>query len=1039
MPRFSIRNPYLILVLALAIVVVGVTSLARMPVDLFPVINMPEVVVATFYNGMPPEDIETEITGRFERFFTLGSGIEHIESRSLPGVSIIKIFFQPGTSADSDVTMISNLAMANLRRLPPGTLPPVVLKFDASSLPVCLVTLKGLGLSETTLHDLGQFEVRDQLASVAGASVPPPFGGKYRQIMVYTDPLKLQAYNLSPMSVVRAVNNANLILPAGDAKIGPFDYNIYTNSQISHVKDIDSVPLKTVGQKVVTVGDIGSAQDASTIQTNIVRIDGQRSVYLPILKQGGETNTIAVVQGVKNAIAHLSGVPHQLVAKVVFDQSQFVRTAIHTVLVGALLGLVLTCLMVLLFLGSASASTAVLLSVPLSSLATFVVLYFFGSSVNSMVLGGIALAFSRLIYNIAVVLENIYRHVEQGMAPAEAAELGGNEVARPVLAATLATGVVFFPVTFLYGVSRFLFSALALAVVISLIASYFIALTIVPLFCARYLRPLAEGERRGWLFGIHNRFNAGFQGALRRYERWLNWALDRPRTVVAGTLVLFAASLALFPLLGVAFFPRTDSGQFVINLKAPSGLRVEDTNQLVARVENVVRQVIPKSELGMIVSNIGVTPGFSSIYTSNSGPHTATIQVELKSGHKTGTYTYMRRLRGAIAQQVPQVSTFFQTGGMENAVLNMGLPAPIDVQVSGSNLGTIGHLATGLAQRFRKIPSVSQAYIPQSLDYPALRLSVNRQHASELGLNQRGVVDNVITALTSNSMIAPSYWIDPRTGNDYMLTVQYPESKVHSLSDLESIPLRVHGGHSPAVLGSVARITRLNSPTEVDHYQIQRVVDVYVNPSGEDLGRVANRIDAILKGTHLPAGVQVHLRGMVRAMRASFRSFGLGLLLALLLLYLVLVPLFKSFLDPLLALLSVPLGLTGVLLTLLFTATTLNVMSLMGVVMLVGIAVANSILIVDFVRECRSRGDNLRESIVGASVIRLRPILMISLATVFGLLPMALKLGAGAAAYAPLAVAIIGGLAVSFISTLFTVPAALALAYRKHAGGPASA
>ncbi len=459
MSRFAIRNPYFIIVVSLIILVVGVTSLDRMPVDMFPSMNIPVVVVATFYSGMPPEQIETDITSRFERFFTLGSGIDHIESRSLPGVSVIKVYFQPGTNPDSAVTTISNLAMAQLRRLPPGTLPPVVLKFDASSLPVCLVTLKGEGLDETKLRDLAQFQVRNQIAGAPGASVPQPFGGLYRQIMVYTDPHKLETYQLSIMDVVRAINESNLILPAGDVQIGPLDYNIYTNSQLDTIEQINNLPVKMVGQSPVRVADIGNAKDAAQIQTNIVRVDGQRSVYIPVLKQGGDTNTISVVEGIKYAVKHLLDVPKELISQVVFDQSVFVKTAIETLLHEGAIGLFLTSIMILVFLGSMRATVAVFFSIPLSALATFVALSLGGSSVNSMVLGGLALAFSRLIDNSVVVLENIYRHLELGEPPETAAEKGGAEVALPVLAATLTTVVVFFPVTFLYGVGKFLFSA----------------------------------------------------------------------------------------------------------------------------------------------------------------------------------------------------------------------------------------------------------------------------------------------------------------------------------------------------------------------------------------------------------------------------------------------------------------------------------------------------------------------------------------------------------------------------------------------------
>src|SRR3954464_3895483 len=488
MSRFAIRNPYFIVVICLIIAVVGVSSMARMPVDMFPAMNIPVAVVATFYSGMPPEQIETDITSRFERFFTLGSGIEHIESRSLPGVSVIKVYFQPGTNPDSAVTTISNLAMAQLRRLPPGTLPPVVLKFDASSLPVCLVTFKGEGLNETALRDLAQFQVRNQIASVPGASVPQPFGGRYRQIMVYADPYKLEAHQLSLMDVVRSVNDSNLILPAGDVQIGPIDYNIYTNSQLRTVGEIDQLPVKMVGQSPVRIGDIGYAKDAQQIQTNLVRVDGQRSVYVPVLKQGGDTNTIAVVDGIKAAISNLVDVPRELVSQVSFDQSVFVKTAIETLLHEGAIGLFLTSILILIFLGSLRATLAVFFSIPLSALAAFLLLGFGGASVNSMVLGGLALAFSRLIDNSVVVLENIYRHLELGATPAAPAAKGGAEVALPVLSATLTTVVVFFPVTFLYGVSRFLFSALALAVVLSLFASYAVAMTVVPLFCARFLK-----------------------------------------------------------------------------------------------------------------------------------------------------------------------------------------------------------------------------------------------------------------------------------------------------------------------------------------------------------------------------------------------------------------------------------------------------------------------------------------------------------------------------------------------------------------------
>jgi multidrug efflux pump subunit AcrB len=1042
MSGFALKYPYFIVMLCLVITVVGVVTVARMPVDLFPDINIPVVVVATFYSGMPPEQIETDITGRFERFFTLGSGIDHMESRSLPGVSLIKIYFQPGMNADSAVSEISNLAMADLRKLPPGTLPPVVLKFDASSLPVCLITLKGQGLSETELRDIGQYNVRNQVANVPGASVPQPFGGKYRQIQVYVDPVKLQANQLSVMDVVRNVNQSNMILPAGDVRIGPKDFNIYTNSQLPSTEEINRLPLKTVGNASVMVGDIGHATDAQQIQTSLVRVDGQKSVYLPVLKQGGDSNTISIVSGIKFAISDLVDVPKNLVAKVVFDQSIFVKTAIKNLGSEGGIGLVLTALMILIFLGSMRATFAVLLSIPLSALATFLTLNLGGGTVNTMVLGGLALAFSRLIDNSVVVLENIFRHLEMGESPEVAAEAGGKEVALPVLAATFTTAIVFFPVVFLYGVSRFLFTALALAVVLSLFASYTVAMTVVPLFCAHFIHKLEADEEEGHdarrsVFGrfVHT-FNQKYGRMLARYDVAIGKTLLRPGATVLGCLGVFLLSLSLYPLLGLSFFPRTDPGQFMVNIKAPTGTRLELTEQYIKQVEADIRQVVPKNEIGMIVSNIGVTPGFSSMYTSNSGQHTATVQVSLKEDHKVGSYEYMNRVRRKLADDLPELSTYFQSGGLIDAVVNLGLPAPIDIQVSSNHLHDAYKTAAEIARQARELKGVSDVQIPQDLDYPALRLDVNREMAARMGVSSHEVVDNVITALTSNQMIAPSFWVDPKSGNDYMLTVQYPETQVKSMADLKQIPLRSVNGTDTTQLGALTDITQIDSPTEVDHYQLRRVIDVYVSPSSEDLGGVASKVDQIIANTSHAGNVRVVVRGSVEGMRQSFKSFGIGLLLSILLVYLILMAQFASFIDPLIILLAVPPGITGVLVFLLVTHTSLNVMSLMGVIMMTGIVVSNSILIVDVARTLRKEGLAIEEAVAKACRMRLRPVLMTSLATILGMIPMALALEAGSEQYAPLARAIIGGLTVSVVVTVFLVPAAYLWIHRREEKNP---
>lgn len=1035
MPTFAIRHPYFTIVVCLFICVLGITSLAQMPVDMFPPINIPVVLVATFYNGMPPEQIEADITDTFERFFTLGSGIDHMESRSMTGVSLIKIYFQPGTDANADVTNISNLAMADLRRLPEGTLPPVVMKVDASSLPVCLLAVDGQGLNETQLHDYLQFQIRNQIAGVPGATVPPPYGGKYRQIMVYVDPLKLQAHELSPMDVVRAMNESNLILPAGDVRLGPLDYNIYTNAQVSNAEALNRVPLKTEGQKSVFLSDVGNAVDGSYQQYNIVRVNGQKSVYAPILKQGGDTNTIAVVDGIRKAIKTLRDIPAQLHTHVVFDQSVFVKQAISTVLREGGIGLFLTAVMILLFLGSMRATAAVFLSIPLSVMMAFFILHLADKTINAMVLSGLALAFSRLIDDSVVVIENIYRHIELGEDPKVAAVKGANEVALAVLAIMLVAVVVFFPVTLLFGVSKYLFSALALAVVLALAASYFDAVTVVPLFCAHFLKPAHahdEKAKKSWGARFHASFNAKFEKMLNVYEKYVDKTLDRPREALIIFTGVFLLSFLLIPFIGVSFFPRSDAGQFVINVKAPTGTRIEVTNDYIKQAEDIVRQVVKPEDLNTVVSNIGVMPDLSALFTPNAGMHSAFVQVGLKEDHGTSSFVYMNEVRRRIAAQLPQLRTYFQSGGLVDAVLNQGMPAPIDVQVSGMDLKTNDKIAQDLARQIRAAKGVSDVYIPQDMDYPALQVNVNRDRAAELGLTPKEVIDNLITALTSDVMIAPSYWVDPKNGNNYFVTVQYPENQVKSIQDLKAMPLRAPNLKLPTYLNQVADVVPILTPTEVDHYQLQRTIDVYVAPTGEDIGGPQREISQIIARTQLPPNTRINIRGLVLTMQSSFKSFGLGLFLAVLLVYLILVAQFSSFLDPFLIVLAVPTGLIGVVLTLVFTGTTLNIQSLMGIVMLQGMVVSNSILIVDFANVLRSEGHNLRDAVVHACRIRLRPILMTSLATVVGLLPMAFKLETGSEAYAPLARVIIGGLLTSIVLTIFVVPAAYLIMYRRR-------
>src|ERR1700678_4034063 len=705
MPKFALSYPFFIIMLCLMVMLVGFVGITSTPVALFPKIDMPVVVVATFYNGMPPQQIEADITNTFERFFTLGANIDHSESRSLTGVSLIKIYFKPGTDPNAALSNIANLAMADLRRLPPGTLPPVVLGMDASSQPVCLVTLEGKGLNETQLKDLAQFQVRNQISSVQGASVPQPYGGTYRQIQIYVDPIKLEAHNLSLNDVVESVNSSNLILPAGDVRIGSKDYNIYANSQFPDAKQMNSMPLKSYGNSSVLVADVGHAEDSGALQYNIVRIDGQRSVYVPIFKQGGDSNTITIVNGMKAAIKHLVDIPESLKTAVVFDQSLFVKLAIENVSKEALIGLVLTGVMILVFLGSPRAMIAVVLSVPLSMVVCLLIVGYTGGSINTMILGGLALVFSRLIDNGVIVLENIFRHMELGESPQVAAEKGGTEVSMAVLAATFTTSIVFFPVTFFSGISKYIFTPLAMGVVFSIFASYFFAMTVVPLFCAKFIRlrddeKFPEGRREPFLARLDKRFNEKFQAMLNWYEGLAMRAMERPgftaAAIFGGVMLLL---LVTVPFIGRAYFPRTDPGQFIIDVRMPSGTRLETSNDYVARVESIIRSVVKPPDLGMIVSNIGVYPDLSAIYTTNASMNTAFVETSLKEDHSVGSYEYMGRVREKLSHEMPELTTYFQAGGLVDGVVNQGLPAPIDIQVSSMDLDGAYGLARNLSQK----------------------------------------------------------------------------------------------------------------------------------------------------------------------------------------------------------------------------------------------------------------------------------------------------------------------------------------------------
>jgi HAE1 family hydrophobic/amphiphilic exporter-1 len=1057
MPSFSLRNPYLIVVGALLVAILGVTAFKRMPVDVFPRLHIKAAVVATFYPGYAPLAMEQDITSRYERFFTLGSGIEHIESRSLPGVSLVTVYFHSNVNMDAAAANLATLAMGDLGLMPPGTLPPLVLKYNASSsIPVILVTVTG-PYGQTELQNQARYNVRNFMATVQGASVPYPFGGKIRQIMAYVHSQALQALGLTPMAVVRAINATNQILPAGDAKIGPYDYYIYANAEVPTPKDIDHVPVELgPGRTPVMFGSIGKAKEAAEIQYNLVLIDGKPAVYIPIFKQTG-ANTLQVITGVKQAVRGVTGLSAGEKVQTLFSQEDTILDAVHSLEHEAASGAILASLMILIFLGNFKSTFAIFLSIPLSILAGIIGLYFSGATINIMTLGGFTLAIGRLVDDSTVVLENINRHLTAGEPPEVAAREGAEEVTYAVLASTITTIVVFLPVVFLFGVAKYLFSALALAVVFSMAASYVVSMSIIPLFCARYLtaedaenRPGDDDQRRGLLAA----FDRAYERFAARFARLLDRILDHKTMLIAGVSALFAGSMLMFPLLGQRLFPRTDAGKFVIDIRTPVGTRLELTEAAARQVTDLIRQVIPPHDLKTVVANLGVVPNVSAIYTSNSGEDTGEVMVSLKEGHSRSTFYYENRLRRAFAERMPDLHTFFVSGSIIDAVLNFGSAAPIDVQLSGpmtEPFPSMFAFARRIERQIERLPQVRQSEIREIADYPTLVVNVDRARAARLGVTERQVVTNLITAIDNNEMIKPSIWIDPISGDDYYLSAQYFEKNIDSLETLRDVPVarRVDPasvynssftpnpgepstgeGHEQSVLlRDVATLSHAAYPSEADHYNIQRVVDVMVAPRTSDLGGTLEAVRHVVQKLHAPRNIKIYYRGSVEMMEKTFASFKSGFILAIVVVYLVGVAQGRSWLDPFIFLFSIPMGLIGVVWMLWATGTTINIESMMGVIVMIGIVHSNAILLIDFANERRHQGMGLRRAAVEAARIRMRPILMTSLATVAGLLPVAMKLEAGSEASAPLARSVIGGLSVSTVMTLFLVPALWELFY----------
>ncbi len=1059
--RFALANPYTVIVGVLAVVVLGITSVARMPTDILPQFQTPAVQIVTFYPGMPAEVMEKDITTRLERWTGQSAGIARQESRSMIGVSIVKDFFHEGVDPAAAIAQVSSYAMSDLFYLPPGTIPPMVMPFDpTASVPLALITVSSPQFDETKLYDVAYFDLRNRLQGIPGVIAPAVYGGKLRRILAYVDPRKLEVRGLSPTDVVQTLRDFATLIPTGTAKLGELDYQIITNGMPERVEEMNAFPIRIDGGAPVLVRDVGEVKDAHQIQTNVVRISaapdlvGKRQVYIPIYRQPG-ANTIAVVDGVRSALAAiLERLPKGINLAVVMDQSVYVRHAVRSLVDEGLLGAGLAALMILLFIGDLRATLMTALAIPLSILAAAIGLYFTGNSVNAMTLGGLALAVGRLVDDAIVVLENTARHRADGEQGAEAALEAAGEVSMPVLAATLTTIVVFFPVVFLTGIGRFLFAPLALAVVFSIGASYLVAMTVVPVWCASFLGAHPPGRGAGW----HARFGRGFARLREGYGRWLGVAMARRARVLGGVAATFMMALLLAPLVGSELFPEVDAGQLSVRLRAASGTRIEATEALVTRVEEALKETIARRDLATLISNAGVLLDWPAAYTPNAGVQDAFIDVQLTERRSRSSQEYARAVRHVLGERFPGVAFSVHTGGIVTAALNGGLPSPIDVQVTGNRLDVAHDIAEQVRAAVAGVRGAVDVRIQQRVDYPALRVNVDRTRAAYLGLTPSQVVKNVVASLNSSINFDPAFWIDEANGNHYFLGVQYPEEAIQSLETLADIPVTGPGAtafapvpargvpdtHAPAearhaLLRNVATFEPTTAPTEVNHLNISRVIDVFANVAGRDVGGVAAEVEGKLGPLRatLPPGYAITMRGEVQSMRESFRGLGFGFVLAAVLVYLIMVAQFRSFLDPFVVMFAVPLGLIGVVAILLVTGSTLNVQSFMGVIFMVGIAVSNSVLLVEFANRLRAAGTPVEEAAIRAAEIRFRPIVMTSLAAVLGLAPMAIGLGHGSEANVPLARAVVGGLAVSTALTLFVVPLLYRVLKTRSAAAPA--
>ena len=1040
--RLALRRPYTFVVLSILLLILGPIVILRTPTDIFPNINIPVVSVIWNYAGLSPQEMGNRITTPFERSMTTTvNDIQHIESQSLNGIAVIKVFFQPGANVPSAIAEITAIAQTQLRQLPPGTTPPLVISYSASSVPVLQLSLSGEGLSEQALNDIGTNFIRTRLATVQGASIPFPYGGKQRQVQVDIDSRALQAKGLSPTDVVNAFSVQNIILPAGTAKIGSYEYQIETNSSPSTIQELNNLPIKTINGSTVYVHDVSHVRDGFPPQTNIVRVDGQRASLVTIQKSGN-VSTLDIIKRVRDRLPLIAAsLPPQLRIQPLSDQSIFVRGAIDGVVREALIAACLTALMILIFLGSWRSTIIIAVSIPLSILVSIITMSALGETINIMTLGGLALAVGILVDDATVEIENINRNIELGKETEQAILDGAAQIAIPAFVSTLSICIVFVPMFFLSGVARYLFVPLAEAVVFAMLASYFLSRTIVPTMAKYLLKPHsteaeeAKQTSRNPFIVFQRIFERNFERIRSAYHGFLNLCVENRATFLVCFFGFCLLSIGiLYPWLGQDFFPSVDGGQFKLHVRASTGLRIEETAKLCDEIDQTIREQIPKSELVTIIDNIGIPYSGLNLSYSNSAPvgtADADILVSLQEKHHP-TALYMEELRKKLLTKFPGTIFYYLPTDIVSQILNFGLPAPLDVQVIGNDLDADHAYAENLLAQIRHIPGTTDLRIQQPFNSPKFTVAVDRTKSQQVGYSQRDVAGNLLVTLSGSFQTTPSYWLNPQNGVSYSIAVQSPQYNVESLQDLQNIPVTGTAGAPSQILGNLASVQRGTEEGTVSHYDVQPVIDIYGSVENTDLASVAKQIDKILAANKstLPRGSQIIVRGQIQTMRESFLGLVGGLFFSIVLVYLLIVVNFQSWLDPFIIIAALPAALCGIVWFLFLTHTHISVPALTGSIMCMGVATANSILVVSFAQEQMMAGMSAAEAALSAGFTRFRPVLMTALAMIIGMVPMSLGLGDGGEQNAPLGRAVIGGLLLATVATLTFVPVFFSLVHR---------